>query len=139
MARGRRARAPGGGSKRFEKTYKGSRANTGVGQLGYGPRSLVYVSDPLAEEACQLDYALESGEPLPTLLKGLDIPFLDKPDGGKRPIELIADPLRIWGKARGDEVKDWDRVYCSESFFYGSEGQGSARAAWDTGFSMRLG
>ena len=48
--------------------------------------------------------------------------FIDKPDGGNRPIGLIISVLTVWSRIRAETSKEWEADH-SEDFFGGTSGQ----------------
>ena len=56
--------------------------------------------------------------------------FIDKPDGGNRPIGLIISVLTVWSRIRAETCKEWEADH-SEDFFWGASAQPAEKVGWE--------
>eukprot|EP00969_Alexandrium_andersonii_P115009 5086168-Alexandrium_andersonii.AAC.1 len=56
--------------------------------------------------------------------------MLPKPDATYRPIGLLAALLRVWGRVRRRQVKQWEQAAGSREYFWGCRGKSAEMAIW---------
>ena len=111
------------------RASKGFKEFTGIGCDDWHPRHVGMLSDDAIEAFISLLMAMERQGIAPEQVQVLLIVFLDKPDGGKRPIGLLASILRIWGKLRRSYANEWERDN-ARSYFWGGAAKGAEQCVW---------
>ena len=102
-----------------------------AGMDSWHPREYGHLSDGCLEVLSGLIALMEKWAVLPEEMLLQAIVFLGKPDGGYRPIGLLASLVRLRGAARRPEVRAWEQGKASQAFFWGSGGRGAEECIWD--------
>ena len=112
---------------------KTSPVGTGLGVANLFPRALRRLSDDVLYGLCLLYAAVEGLVNWPTAGSLVVIALLRKSDGGRRPVGLFPDFIRIWMRARVDLVRRWEAAHALPCI-YGGVGMGAQRAVWQVAF-----
>eukprot|EP00959_Pyramimonas_sp_CCMP1952_P054464 1138805-Pyramimonas_sp.AAC.1 len=59
----------------------------------------------------------------------LILPFLQKPEGGRRPIGILPTPVRVLGRLRHRGAERWEEVN-HKDYMYGGKGRSCEMAVW---------
>ena len=101
---------------------------TGLGSDQLHPRSLAQLPEEYRIRMIDLFHLWEA-QPQALMDFLTKVIFLDKPDGGVRPICLTCAFLRIWSRLRQPVAKQWEAEHSAE-FFWGSGTKSCERAGF---------
>ena len=88
---------------------------------GFHPWHFIYLSDKTLTLWVAIMLHAEKQLDLPSQMRISFMFFLDKPDGGKRPIGLFDSSIRLWGALRRPISKEWERQWHRSYFSTSSE------------------
>ena len=112
----------------LDRTLASYRDALGLGADKLHPRAILELPEDSRLRKLDLLHAWEAD--LLALKQFLTmVVFLDKPEGGFRPICLICCLLRVWSKMRQPIAKRWEADHAAE-FFWGSATRSCERAGW---------
>ena len=106
---------------------------TATGIDGINPSSFGHLSAGGLEALCLILHWVEYLVRVPSQVEEVFIFFLAKPDGGWRPIGLLCGLIRLLGRLRHEEAREWERQH-HRSFFYGGAGRSCEDAVWAQAF-----
>ena len=66
---------------------------------------------------------------MPTQVRKVLIPLLDKPGGGFRPIGFFCSPYRLWARCRRPVLDEWEQRN-SRAYFASARGRSPVDAVW---------
>ena len=108
--------------------------NTGLGGDNISPSEVLRLSTEAIESLAVLFMVFESLGTWAKVMEFVIIVLLPKTDGGRRPIGLFCSTVRIWMRARVDDIRAWEQANALPSIF-GGEGMGAQKAAWQIAFT----
>jgi len=108
-------------------------AGTGVGADNSAPRAVARLSDDLIKALCGILMSIELLGVWPRSIWLVLIVLLPKADGGRRPIGLFPQLVRLWGRARAIVARQWEAAQ-ARPYLFGGAGKGAQRAAWQVAF-----
>ena len=101
----------------------------GAGIDNWNPRA--FKTLPLEMKLRLLDvFELWENDPEMFVATVSSIVFLDKPDGGHRPIGLIVAILSVWSRIRSETCREWEAKHEAD-FFWGTSAQPVEKAGWE--------
>ena len=115
-----------GDLRRAARSFK---ERTGVGIDGIAPRQLDWLSDALLERVIELLEVIEEGGAWLGNAASALMHLIPKPQGGRRPIAIIATLIRVWVKCRKEEVREWKET-CLRGYDWMGPGKGAEKAVW---------
>ena len=102
---------------------------TGLGWDNFHPRLLLEVGEVMLGRLADVLNAWERS-PRCGELWTIVIVFIDKPEGGQRPIGLLPLLARVWSRIRQKECRRWERTIDQRHFWGTSSARGCDKAAW---------
>ena len=106
-------------------------ADTALGGDFVHPKLIGYLDDDQLEVVADIIMLIEESGTTPVEL--LTLVFIDKPDGGKRPIGLLTGFMRLWGNVRSSFGRKWEADNDREYFW-----AGAGKPAADSSYQQAL-
>ena len=101
---------------------------------GWHPRHYALLCDSALSVLALVFEFIEFVGLLPSHMRQLKVELIEQdvglPASKRRPIGLFIAFYRVWAKCRVVEVREWERVNCSDSFFNNSTGRPVADTVW---------
>eukprot|EP00959_Pyramimonas_sp_CCMP1952_P275469 5757796-Pyramimonas_sp.AAC.1 len=103
--------------------------HTAVGVCNWAPHALKQLCTSGMLALSVLMYLRDTDSQLPEQIALLVLPFLQEPEGGRRPIGIISTPARLYSRLRHDEAERWEDKH-ARTHMYGGKGKSCEMAIW---------